>query len=180
MHIARLFSGVGSLGVAVAAFVAIPSIAFAYPQPPATGQVTSGCASLADGASCTFTFQFLDSTGAGDDGLTVGFGVHTVPGCTTVNPTSATTAGGGFVSTTLSCAASAGTGSETITATAGSVVASATIGITAGATQSSSTLPNTGALAPGPNPWLIGIVALAALAFAVCAAYLILGWRRLA
>ena len=180
MHIRKLFSWSASLGAAVAAFAAIPSIALAYPLPPATGQLTSGCTTVADGASCTFTFRFLDSTGAGDDGLTVVFGVHTVPGCTTVNPTSATTAGGGFVSTTLSCSASAGTGSETITATAGSVVASATIGITAANQTASTSLPNTGPLSPGPNPWLIGVVALAALALAGGGAYLTLGRRRVA
>jgi hypothetical protein len=163
MRIGRLIPWTVPIGAATAALLASQTIAFAYPTPPATGQLSSGCTNVAPGGSCTFTFQFLDSSGAGSDGESVAFAVHTVPGCG-LSPTSATTAGGGFSSTTLSCASNAGTGSETITATARSVVASVTITIGAGSNQG--TLPNTSALQTGPSPLLISGVALAAIVLA--------------
>lgn len=165
MRIGRLILWTVPVGLAAAAFGASQSDAFAYPNPPATAQLSTGCTSVTPGSSCTFTFQFLDSSGAGDNGESVAFAVHTVPGCS-LNPTSATTAGGGFASTTLSCASNAGTGSETITATAGSVVASVTIAISAGGSQTGASLPNTSALQPGPSPLLIGGLALAGLVVA--------------
>jgi hypothetical protein len=166
------------LGIGLATFVASQTIAFAYPTPPASGTLSSGCSSVADGSSCKYTFQFLDSTGAGDDGVTVAFAVHTVAGCG-ISPTAATTSGGGFASTTLSCASNAGTGTETITATAGSVTASVVVAITAGASSGSVTLPATTPL-PSPNPWLVAGIVVAAAALASGGAYLTRSRRRLA
>ena len=175
---ARRFIGLTApLGVA-AVFVASQTIAFAYPSPPATAKVTSGCATVTQGASCNYTFQFTDSGGTGVDGQSVTFAVGGVSGCT-VSPTSGTTAGGGFVTTALSCASNSGTGDGTITATGGSVSVQAAFTVNpANAGGGGGTLPFTSSNPPGPSGWLIAGLTLAGAILLAGASYLTLNRRR--
>lgn len=174
---ARRFIGLTApLGVA-AVFVASQTIAFAYPSPPATAKVTSGCASVVQGGNCTYTFQFLDSGGNGVDGTAVTYSISGVNGCT-ASPASATTSGGGFASTALSCGSSATPGTGVLAASAGSVTASASFELQPANAGGGGTLPFTSANPPGPNGWLIGGITLAGAIILAGASYLTLNRRR--
>lgn len=175
MRARRLIGLTAPLGVA-AVFVASQTIAFAYPSPPATAKSTAGCANVTQGANCTYTFEFMDSTGAGVDGLTVTFSLDPITGCT-VSPTSATTSGGGFASTALSCASNA-SGSGSVVATNSTVSASAAVNINPANAGGGGTLPFTSTNPPGPNGWLIAGLVLAAAIIAAGASYLTVGRRR--
>ena len=176
MRARRLIGLTAPLGVA-AVFVASQTIAFAYPSPPATAKSTAGCANVTQGANCTYTFEFMDSTGAGVDGLTVTFSLDPITGCS-VSPTSATTSGGGFASTALSCASNA-SGSGSVIATNSTVSASAAVNINpANAGGGGGNLPFTSTNPPGPNGWLIAGLVLAAAIIAAGASYLTVGRRR--
>lgn len=171
MRARRLITWSAPLGVAAALF-ASQTIAMAYPAPAASGKVTNGCATVAQGASCTFTFQFFDSGGNAINGLLASLGLDAVSGCS-VTPATATTANGGTVSGTLSCAADSGTGSEIVIAQSGNVTVQAAVQIVAASQgQNGSTLPFTSPNPPGPNPWLIAGLALAAIALASGGVYL--------
>lgn len=177
MRARRLVGWTAPLGVA-AAFLASQSIAFAYPSPPATAKVTSGCSTVNQGASCNFTFQFSDASGTGVDGQSVTFSVSGVSGCP-VSPTSGTTAGGGFVSTALSCSSNSGTGNGTLTATGGSVSVQAAFTVNpANAGGGGGTLPFTSTNPPGPNGWLIAGLTLAGAIILAGASYLTVNRRR--
>ena len=176
MRARSLIGLIAPLGVA-AAFVASQTIAMAYPAPPANAKNTSGCASVTQGANCTYTFQFTDSSGTGVDGLTVTFALDGVPGCT-ISPTTATTSGGGFASTTLTCASNAGSGTDTLTASNAGVSASVTININPANAGGGGTLPFTSTNAPGPNGWLIAGLSIAAVVVVGGAGYLTLGRKR--
>jgi hypothetical protein len=177
MNMRRRLLGLSApLGVA-AVLVASQTIAMAYPPPPAAAKLATGCTNVNTGASCTYSFDFTDSTGAGDDGLTVTFALDEVPGCT-ISPTSGTTSGGGFASTTFTCASNAGTGTDVLTATSGGVSASATININPANAGGGGQLPFTGTNPPGPNGWLIAGLTLAAAIIVAGASYLTLNRRR--
>ena len=175
MRARRLIGWTAPLGVA-AAFVASQTIAMAYPAPPATAQVSSGCANVTAGANCTYTFEFMDSTGAGVDGLVVSFSLDPVSGCS-LSPTSATTSGGGFASTALTCASNA-SGSGSVVATSSTVTASAAVNINPANAGGGGTLPFTSTNPPGPNGWLIAGLTLAAAIIVAGASYLTGGRRR--
>ena len=175
MRARRLIGLTAPLGVA-AAFVASQTIALAYPLPPATAKSTAGCANVTQGASCTYTFEFLDSTGAGVDGLVVSFTLDPISGCS-LSPTSATTSGGGFASTVLSCASNA-SGSGSVVATNSTVSATAAVNINPANAGGGGTLPFTSTNAPGPNGWLIAGLTLAAAIIVAGASYLTLNRRR--
>lgn len=164
MHVRRFIPLMAPLGVVGAAVIASQTVALAYPTPPSSAKLVSGCATVAQGGSCTYTFQFFDSSGSPLDGLLATLGLDAVPGCA-VTPTSATTSGGGNVSGTLSCASDSGTGSEQVIATVDNVTATADVQIVAGSSQGGggSTLPFTGTTPPGPNVVLIGGAVAAAL-----------------
>ena len=170
MRARRLIAWTVPLGVA-AAFVASQTIARAYPAPPATATETSGCANVTQGANCTYTFEFMDSTGAGVDGLTVSFSLDPLSGCS-LSPASADTSGGGFASTALSCSSSA-SGSGLVIATNSTVSASAAVNVNPANAGGGGTLPFTSTNPPGPNPWLIVGLTVAALVVVTGGAYLI-------
>src|SRR5215471_19290381 len=128
MHVRRLVPLMAPLGVVGAAVIASQTVAMAYPPPAASGKSVSGCATVAQGGSCTYTFQFFDSSGNPIDGLLATLGLDAVPGCS-VSPASATTSGGGNVAGTLSCASDSGTGSEIVVATSGNVTVNADVQI---------------------------------------------------
>ena len=173
MLVRRLIPLMVPLGAVGIATIATQSIAFAYPAPPASGTLVSGCSTLAQGASCTYTFQFVDSGGNAISGLLAAIGLDAVSGCT-VTPTSATTDGSGDVSATLSCASNSGTGSEAVLAQSGSVTLTAAVQIVAASTnQGGGTLPFTSANRPAPNPVLIASVIAAAVILAGGGAYLV-------
>lgn len=161
MRMRRLIPLMAPVVVTGAIVVATQTVALAYPTPPSSGKLTNGCATVAQGGSCTFTFQFFDSSGSPLDGLLATLGLDAVSGCS-VSPGSTTTSSGGFASATLSCASDSGTGSEIVVATSGDVTVTANVEIVAGATQNGSTLPFTGTKPPGPNPLLITGAVLAA------------------
>ena len=175
MRARRLIGLTAPLGVA-AAFVASQTIAFAYPSPPATAKSTAGCANVTQGANCTYTFEFMDSGGAGVDGLVVSFSLDPISGCS-VSPTSATTSGGGFASTALSCASNA-SGSGSVVATNSTVSATAAVNINPANAGGGGTLPFTSANPPGPSGWLIAGLTLAAAIIVAGASYLTLNRRR--
>lgn len=173
---ARPFIGLAApLGVA-ALIVASQTIAMAYPAPPATAQVTAGCSNVTQGANCGYVFQFLDSTGAGIDGLSVSFALDPVSNCS-LSASSATTSGGGFASTALNCASNA-SGSGSVVASSGSVSASAAVNINPANAGGGGTLPFTSTNPPGPNGWLIAGLTLAAAIIVAGASYLTLNRRR--
>lgn len=174
MRVRRLIPLMAPLGAVGVAVIAGQSVASAYPAPPASGTVVSGCSTLAQGASCTYTFQFVDSTGNPIDGLLASIGLDAVSGCA-VTPSSATTSGGGNVSATLTCAGNSGTGSEAVIAQSGSVSVTAAVQIVAAnANQGGGgTLPFTGTNPPGPNLVLIAGATAAAVILAGGGAYLI-------
>lgn len=169
MRARRLIGWTAPLGVG-AALLASQTIAMAYPPPPASAQLTSGCANVTQGANCGYVFQFFDSTGAGTDGLTVSFALDPVAGCS-LSPTNATTSGGGFASTTMTCASNA-SGSGSVVATSSSVSASAAVNINP-ANAGGGSLPFTSTNPPGPNALLIAGVIAAALVLVTGGAYLI-------
>lgn len=175
MHALRVLGWSVPLGVA-AVFVASQTSAFAYPTPPATAASTAGCANVTAGGNCTYTFEFMDSTGAGIDGLTVSFSLDPVSGCS-LSPTSATTSGGGFASTSLSCSSDA-SGSGSVVATSSTVSASAAVNINPANAGGGGTLPFTSTNPPGPNGWLIAGLTLAAAIIVAGAGYLTVGRRR--
>lgn len=184
MHVRRLIPLMAPLGVVGATIIATQTVALAYPTPPSSGKLVSGCATVAQGGSCTYTFQFVDSSGSPLQGLLATLGLDAVPGCA-VTPSNATTGGSGTVSGTLSCASNSGTGSEIVVATSGDVTLTADVQIVAGSTQTSQngggpTLPFTGTAPPGPNPLLIGGVTFAALLVVAGGAYLIRSRRAAA
>lgn len=174
MHVRRFIPLMAPLGIAGAAVIASQTAALAYPPPPASAKLVNGCATVAQGGSCTYTFQFFDSSGSVIDGLLATLGLDAVPGCS-VSPASATTSSGGEVSGTLSCASDSGTGSEIVVATSGNVTATAAVEIVAGSSQTGggSTLPFTGTVPPGPNVGLIAGVVAAALLITGGGVYLI-------
>ncbi|MBV8529440.1 MAG: hypothetical protein JOZ75_14110 [Candidatus Dormibacteraeota bacterium] len=157
-------------------FVTSQTIAFAYPSPPATAKVTSGCANVTQGNNCTYAFEFVDSGGNGVDGLSVTFALDPVSGCS-LSPASGTTSGGGFVSTALSCASNA-SGSGSVVATSGTVSASAAVNVNAANAGGGGTLPFTSTNPPGPNGWLIAGLTLAGAIMLAGASYLTLNRRR--
>lgn len=169
MRMRRLIPWTAPIGVAAAALVLTHAVAFAYPPPPASAQLTSGCSSVTVGSSCAYQFKFFDSGGNPDPGLAVSIVGHTVAGCT-LNPTSGTTDSTGSVSTTFSCPSGSGTGTETITATSGTVSASVTVSVAAASTT---TLPNTSTNPPGPSTWIFVGIALAVMTLAAGGGYLI-------
>lgn len=174
---ARRFIGLTApLGVA-AVFVTSQTIAFAYPSPPATAKVTSGCSNVTQSANCGYVFQFLDSMGTGIDGLAVSFTLDPISNCT-LSPTSATTSGGGFVSTALTCASDA-SGSGSVVATSSTVTISAAVTVNpANAGGGGGTLPFTSTNPPGPSGWLIAGLTLAGAIILAGASYLTLNRRR--
>ena len=174
MRARRLIGLTAPLGVA-AAFVASQTIAMAYPVPPATAKSTAGCTNVTAGANCTFTFDYMDSTGAGVDGLAVSFTLDPITGCS-LSPTSATTSGGGFASTALTCSSNA-SGSGAVVATSSTVTASAAVNINP-ANAGGGGLPFTSTNPPGPNGWLIAGLTLAAAIILAGASYLTVGRRR--
>ena len=175
MRARRLIAWTAPLGVA-ASLVSSHTIAAAYPAPPATAQLSSGCANVLQGAHCTYVFQFLASTGAGIDGLPVSFALDPVSGCS-LSPTSTTTSGGGFASTALTCASNA-SGSGSVVATNSTVTATAAVNINPANAGGGGTLPFTSANPPGPNGWLIAGLTLAAAIIVAGASYLTVGRRR--
>jgi hypothetical protein len=182
MHVRRLIPLMAPLGVVGAAVIATQSVAFAYPTPPASGTVVSGCSTLAQGASCNYVFQFVDSSGNPIQGLLAAIGLDAVPGCA-VSPSSATSTGNGEVTGTLSCASNSGTGSEQVIATSGDVTLTANVQIVAGSQGTSNnngtTLPDT-STAPGPNVPLIGGLTAAAALLLGGGVYLIRGRKATA
>ena len=170
MRARRLIGWTAPLGVG-AALLASHTTAMAYPAPPASAQLTSGCANVTQGANCRYVFQFFDSSGAGTDGLAVSFALDPVAGCS-LSPTSATTSGGGFASTTMTCASNA-SGSGSVVASSSSVSATAAVNINPANAGGGGTLPFTSPNPPGPNPLLITGVVLAALVLVTGGAYLI-------
>lgn len=180
MHVRRLIPLMVPLGVVGAAVIATETAALAYPAPPASAKSISGCATVAQGGSCTYTFQFLDSSGNPIDGLLATLGLDAVPGCA-VTPASATTSNGGNVSGTLSCASNSGTGSEIVVVTSGNVTATANVQIVAGSNQGGGgTLPDTSTTRPGPNVGLIAGASLAAGVLAGGGIFLIRSRRKVA
>ena len=175
MRARRLIAWTVPLGVA-AAFVASHTVARAYPAPPATAKLTSGCSNVTQGANCGYVFQFFDSTGAGEDGLSVTFTLDPVSNCS-LSPTSATTSGGGFASTTLNCASNA-SGSGSVVASDGTVSATAAVNVNPANAGGGGTLPFTSTNPPGPNGWLIAGLTLAAAIIVAGASYLTLNRRR--
>lgn len=173
MSVRRLIPLLTSLGVAGAVVIATQATALAYPPPASSGKSVSGCQSLAQGASCTFVFQFFDSTGNPISGLLATLGLDAVPGCA-VSPSSSTTGNNGMVSTTLTCAPNSGTGSEIVLATSGKVTVSADVEIVASSSNNGSSLPNTSKAGPGgPNAGLVAGIGAAILMIAAGAALLI-------
>ncbi len=173
MSVRRLIPLLAPLGVAGAVVIATQSTAFAYPSPASSGKSVSGCTTVAQGASCTFVFQFFDSTGSPLDGVLAALGLDAVAGCS-VTPSNATTANGGTVSATLTCAPTSGTGSEIVVATSGSVTVDAAVQIVASSNNNGSSLPNTSTAGPsGPNAGLVGGLGGAILVIAAGAAVLI-------
>lgn len=170
MRARRLIVWTAPLGVA-ASLVSSHTIAMAYPAPPATAQLSSGCANVLQGANCTYVFQFLDSTGAGVDGLPVSFVLDPVSNCS-LSPANATTSGGGFASTSLTCASNA-SGSGSVVANNSTVTASAAVNVNPANAGGGGTLPFTSTNPPGPNPLLIAGVTVAALVIVTGSAYLI-------
>lgn len=180
MHGRRLISLMVPLGVVGTVIIATQTAALAYPAPPASAKNVSGCATVAQGGSCTYTFQFYDASGNPIDGLLAALGLDAVPGCS-VSPASATTSSGGTVSGTLSCASNSGTGSEQVIATSGNVSATADVQIVAGSSQGGGgTLPFTGTAPSGPNVGLIVGAALAAVVIAGGGTYLVRTRRKAA
>lgn len=179
MHVRRLIPLMAPLGVAGAAVIATQTAALAYPAPAASAKNVSGCATVAQGGSCTYTFQFYDASGNPIDGLLAALGLDAVPGCA-VSPASGTTSGGGNVSGTLSCASNSGTGSEQVIATSGNVSATADVEIVAGSSQGGGggTLPFTGTTPPGPNVGLIVGAAVAGVVVAGGGTFLIRNRRK--
>ena len=176
MRARRLIGWTAPLGV-VAAFVASQTVAMAYPAPPSTAKVTSGCSDVTQSANCGYVFQFLNSSGTGVDGLTVSFVLDPVSGCS-LSPTSAATSGGGFVSTTLTCASNA-SGSGSVVASNSTVSASAAVSISpANAGGGGGSLPFTSTNPPGPSGWLIAALSLAAVIVVGGASYLTVNRRR--
>lgn len=174
MSVRRLIPLLAPLGVAGAVVIATQTTALAYPPPASSGKSVSGCASVAQGASCTFVFQFFDSTGSPLDGVLAALGLDAVPGCS-VTPSNATTANGGTVSATLTCDPNSGTGSEIVVATSGSVTVDADVQIVAASSNNNgSTLPDTSTAGPsGPNAGLVAGLGAAILVIAAGAATLI-------
>ena len=175
MRARRLMYWTAPLGVA-AAFAASQTIAMAYPSPPATATLQTGCGTVTQGNNCSYSFKFMDSTGAGVDGLTVTFVLDPVSGCS-LSPTSATTSGGGFAASALICGSNA-SGSGSIVASSGSVSASAAVSINPANAGGGGQLPFTSSNAPGPSAWLIAGLSLAAVIVVGGASYLTLNRRR--
>ena len=175
MRARRLIGWTAPLAVA-AALLASQTIAMAYPAPPASAQLSSGCANVIQGANCSYVFQFLDSTGAGVDGLLVSFALDPVANCS-LSPPSATTSGGGFASTTLTCAGNA-SGSGSVVASNSTVTATAAVNVNLANAGGGGTLPFTSTNAPGPNGWLIAGLSLAAVIVVGGASYLTLNRKR--
>ena len=131
----RLIRWVISAAVAGALCVAFGGTVFAYPPPPGTAQLVSGCATLAAGGSCNYVFKFSDAAGNPQPGLAVAFSDKGVRDCS-VSPPTAITNASGEATTTLSCSTMSKTGTDTVMAKSGKEAASAvvTIGPTAVAT----------------------------------------------
>ena len=155
----------GIIGIAAAGCAAflVPATALAGQVDPPAGSsayLVSGCSTQAQGTTCTYKFRFVNGVGQGEDGLSVTFSNSGPSGCT-LQSTSGSTSGGGYVTVVLDCTAGSNTGSEVINAKSGSVSASANPTIVASGTQAASTgstgtgLPFTGTTPPGPNPALI-------------------------
>lgn len=148
-----------SFAIAGAAVLFTGGTVHAQSQAGNTGAETSGCATVTQGSTCSFTFHFTLADGSSDNGDTVRFTVNGVAG-SSVNPTSAVTSAGDVMAAFTASTTNCGTATITATATNTGAVGQSTVSVPCGVGGG---LPNTSTLPPSTPLWPAGLGGLAVL-----------------